>query len=301
MDTIVAVPLDSELASFIGKKGVDESIAFYNRKMGNDIIIGIAPSSMEDKFSALPETLLLADMILLSTKNVDKAFGEVLVASLLLNKKIMLTSDNDVSAMLSGINTERISVVGRDSILDTILKNAAGSKPTGVPRVDIDKAFNVKGVGTVALGIVTKGKIKVHDNLFHSSGKTVSIRSIQAQDEDQKEACVGVRVGLALKGIDADDIQKGDILSTKAVKRVKRMVIEMEMSSFVKEELEVNKRYSVASNFSYSDAFIEAIDGKTVKLRLEKAIAIAAGDMFLLVRGAVPRVFASGTIKEILD
>ncbi|MDE1869091.1 MAG: hypothetical protein KGH60_03970 [Candidatus Micrarchaeota archaeon] len=298
MDTIVAVPLDSELASFIGKKGVDESIAFYNRKMGSDIIIGIAPSSMEEKFSALPETLLLADMILLSTKNVDKTFGEVLVASLLLNKRIMLTSDNDVSAMLLGISTANISVVERDSLLDTILKNATNANASGEPRVDIDKAFNVKGVGTVALGIVTKGRIKVHDNLLHSSGKTVSIRSIQAQDEDQKEAGVGVRVGLALKNIDADDIEKGDILSSKAVKRVKNIVVDIETSSFVKEELEVNKRYSIASNFSYSDAFVDSIEGKTVKLRLEKAIAIDTNDRCLLVRGSVPRIFASGTVKE---
>ncbi|MGI0134490.1 MAG: hypothetical protein ACREBW_05990, partial [Candidatus Micrarchaeaceae archaeon] len=73
---------------------------------------------------------------------------------------------------------------------------------------------------------------------------------------------------------------------------------DIEMSSFVKEPLEVGKRYSIASNFSYSDAFVDAIDGKTVKFRLEKAIAVDIGDRCLVVREGVPRIFASGTVKE---
>jgi Selenocysteine-specific translation elongation factor len=49
--------------------------------------------------------------------------------------------------------------------------------------VDLDKAFVVKGVGSVVLGIVSKGSVAVHDTLYASSGKQ-AFRSIQSQDKD---------------------------------------------------------------------------------------------------------------------
>ena len=79
MNTIVAIPFDSELASFIGKRGSENSITFYNRKFNEHVVVGIMPSSIEEKFYALPQCMLVADQILVSTKSVDRSFGEVLM------------------------------------------------------------------------------------------------------------------------------------------------------------------------------------------------------------------------------
>lgn len=68
--------------------------------------------------------------------------------------------------------------------------------------VHIDQAFVVKGVGTVVLGF-TLTHIKVHDQvLLLPSMKPAEIRSIQVLDVDYEEVGPGVRVGLALKGVD---------------------------------------------------------------------------------------------------
>lgn len=66
--------------------------------------------------------------------------------------------------------------------------------------VPVDHAFSVKGVGTVVLGLVTKGTVKKHDALKVLPGtKTVQVRSIQKHDDDFDLASEGDRVGSGLK------------------------------------------------------------------------------------------------------
>jgi selenocysteine-specific translation elongation factor len=90
---------------------------------------------------------------------------------------------------------------------------------TGV--VMIDHAFNVKGIGTVVLGSVERGTIHQHDMVTVLPGEmTCQIRSIQKHDADAKEAYQTDRVGLALKNIDAENLERGMVLTTDSSIRV---------------------------------------------------------------------------------
>lgn len=298
MNTIIAIPFDEELAEFVGKKGSENSITFYNRRFNNDTIVAIMPSSIEEKFYALPQCMLVADQIIASTKSVDKIFGELLVACSVLGKPVIFTKDNDITNLLSAIKLENYSFCERDKLLDTIIAGKAANPPEQ-KRIDIDKAFNVKGIGTVVLGVVTKGTVKVHDNLYHNSGKPVGVRSLQSQDEDIKEAGPGTRVGIALKGIDDSEMKKGDILSSLQTKSGRQLMLDVNASSFAKEVIETGKNYSIATGFSYSVAVVEEVNGTKIKLKLEKGICAEVGDKFMLVRAIAPRIFASGKILEI--
>jgi len=299
MDTVVAVPLDERLAEFIGKKGSDESsITFYNRKVGDSVIVAIAPSSIDEKFYAVPQTLLMADQILVSTGDIDKVFGEVLIACSLLGKRTIFTKDGDISQMLSALKFQGAEFCDREQAVETLMSFASAQGGSSA-RIDIDRAFNVKGVGVVALGVVTKGTVKVHDAMQHSSGKLVTIRSIQSQDEDVKEAHAGARVGLALKGISEEEMQKGDTLSKSQIKPAKKIKADLNNSPFIKEPLEVGKAYSIAIGFSYVVSFLEEISGNLATLRLEKAVPVETGDAFLMSRTIQPRIFASGKVLSV--
>ncbi len=295
---LIAVPIDSKLAEFIGKKGSENSITFYNRKVDDDVVVAIAPSSIAEKFYALPETLLMAEQIVISTASVDKAFGEVLVAASLLNKRVILTDGNDVSQFVKGLNMNPPEVVGKELIIEKIIAHQQKHGDSQEVRVDIDKAFPVKGVGTILLGIVTKGKLKVHDKLYHGSGKEVVVRSIQSQDIDVQEAERYVRVGIAAKGIEYDEVEKGDILTNKQYKKCGKANATIKISDFAKQKIDVNDRYGFVSNFSYVDATVEKVDGDQVTLKFEKELSLEEGDEFMLMRSHSPRVFASGKIES---
>ena len=79
----------------------------------------------------------------------------------------------------------------------------------------IDHAFEVKGVGTVALGVIKQGSLKVHDEFqIYPQNKKILVKSIQMHDDSVLDSESPSRVGLALKGIYADDISRGDIVSS---------------------------------------------------------------------------------------
>jgi selenocysteine-specific translation elongation factor len=80
--------------------------------------------------------------------------------------------------------------------------------------VPVDHYYHVKGVGIVVLGCVAQGLIKKHDTLkVLPTEKTAQIRSIKKHDDDSENAVAGDRVGLSLKNIEAEDLDRGYVLT----------------------------------------------------------------------------------------
>ncbi len=100
---------------------------------------------------------------------------------------------------------------GDSSIIDLSKIGPSPNSPPSGTLIYIDRAFSVKGVGTVVLGFVLGGKVSVHDRLRAvptSPEKTVEVKGIQVNDEDYESAGEGIRVGLSLKGVDAKELDK---------------------------------------------------------------------------------------------
>ena len=221
---VVALPNDKELAASVGKGGTESSMLFYNRKVEDDTVTVLTPTDTEKRYYAVPESILLADVIVLGTAHVDALLGETLIAAGMVDKPVILTDENDVSRFTKDAGISKISIVKREALLQEIRRvGPVGSQ--GDVRIDIDAAFNVKGVGTVLLGIVRNGTVRTHDTLVHSGGKQVMIRSIQSLDVDIESAVKGIRVGLAVKGLESDEVEKGDILAMQQAPRINFSVL----------------------------------------------------------------------------
>jgi hypothetical protein len=296
MNVVVAVPVDENLASFIGKKGSSESITFFNRKYGSDVIVTLFPSQEDEKVHALAETLLIASRIVISTAAVDKRFGEALVAASLLDKPLLITDDNDVGAFTRGAGVSNFKVVPREGLLDAIVAQLPEKPKAEGVRVDIDKAFPVRGIGTVALGVVTRGTIRQHDKLYHTSGKQVMVRSLQSQDEDVTSCDVGTRVGVSLKDINESEIGKGDLLTSAPVRRTKKLTLRYRSSPAAKETVMEGSSYRFVTNFSRSDCVVTKVSPGEMEIELANPLPMEQGDDAFLIRGDVPRLFASGKV-----
>ena len=295
MNIVAAVPVDESLASFIGKKGSENSITFYNRKSGADVVVVLVPNQAEDKAYALAESLLIASCAVLSTATLDRRFGEALVACSLLGKRAFVTDDNDASALLKSAGLVDYTRVSKSELLDRLVAGPDNGSEAGV-RIDIDKAFPVRGIGTVVLGVVTRGTLRQHDKLVHTSGKEVLVRSMQSQDEDITEAKAGTRVGVSLKDIADDEVEKGDLLTKAHVPRSATLTVEARFNAAAREPVAVGSRYGVASGFAYSECVVKKVDGQRLELALSAPIAVETGDTVLLTRGSIPRIFASGKV-----
>jgi elongation factor 1-alpha len=86
-------------------------------------------------------------------------------------------------------------------------------KATGKPlRLPVQDVYTITGIGTVPVGRVETGTLKVGDKIiFLPSGKSGEVKSIEMHHESVTEAQPGDNVGFNVRGIDKNDIRRGDV------------------------------------------------------------------------------------------
>jgi selenocysteine-specific translation elongation factor len=122
---------------------------------------------------------------------------------------------------------ERYEILGEDivSLCESLLheddrmgdREKPLSSGTG-GAVPVDRHYNVKGVGIVVLGCVSRGMIKKHDTFrVLPTEKTAQIRLIQKHDDEADASYPGDRVELALKNIEAGHLDRRYVLSNDPI------------------------------------------------------------------------------------
>lgn len=86
-------------------------------------------------------------------------------------------------------------------------------KPTDKPlRLPIQDVYTITGIGTVPVGRVETGKLKVGDKIvFMPGGKAGEVKSIEMHHESVQEAEPGDNIGFNVRGIDKNDIRRGEV------------------------------------------------------------------------------------------
>jgi selenocysteine-specific elongation factor len=84
----------------------------------------------------------------------------------------------------------------------------------GEPLLHVDRAFTIRGAGTVVTGTLWSGTIAAGDRLvLLPGGEPVRVRSVQVHDEPVQRAAAGQRVALNLAGIDLRAVARGDAVA----------------------------------------------------------------------------------------
>jgi len=222
----VAVIGPGGYAGHLGKKGTVSDITFYNQKRDQTTVTYVEPGRYPEKISSLFFAVSMADMALLIVDEINPAFGEcvLMLDAAKVEKGVLVLrnylSPEQVLPLVKGTVVENYTIEPddhnhlREMFLEAAGKQPAGAKGLKYGSVPVDHHFPVKGVGTVVLGGVAEGTIRVHDELrVFPTIRVAHVRSIQKHDEDVPEATEGDRVGLALKGIEAGDLDRGFVLS----------------------------------------------------------------------------------------
>ena len=86
-------------------------------------------------------------------------------------------------------------------------------KPTDKPlRVPVQDVYTITGVGTVPVGRVETGILKLGDTLiFEPAGVTGEVKSIEMHHEVIPEAMPGDNIGFNVRGIERTAIRRGDV------------------------------------------------------------------------------------------
>jgi len=225
----VAVLGASGYGNSLGKKGTSTDITLYNLKKGEDTVTFIEPTRYPERLAPLFYAVSLAKKAIVVVDEINATFGECLVMLQCANIKsgyIILRNfipKEKIEPLIKGTSLEKFEFVKDDPafLREQLLAEASQQKPAEVPvgqqpigTVPVDHAFNVKGVGTVILGIAVNGIVQKHATLnVLSAAKTAQVRSIQKHDDEFDVASEGDRVGLALKNVDVEDLDRGTVLT----------------------------------------------------------------------------------------
>ena len=103
---------------------------------------------------------------------------------------------------------------GIDKLLpaDEVLQRACAMPA----RMWIDRAFSIKGAGTVVTGTWAAGSVNIGDRLklVTASGEhDVTVRGLHSENSAVDKAEPVMRLALNLRGVDADAISRGDVLT----------------------------------------------------------------------------------------
>ncbi len=102
--------------------------------------------------------------------------------------------------------------------LERLVERIPERSPEGAFFMPIDRAFPVKGFGSVVTGTAYRGRVRKDDTLLLLPGSLkTEIRSVQVHDKPVEEARSGQRVALSLGGISLADLERGYVLCTPGV------------------------------------------------------------------------------------
>ncbi|HWG90270.1 MAG TPA: EF-Tu/IF-2/RF-3 family GTPase [Candidatus Thermoplasmatota archaeon] len=217
----VAVLGQPEVAKQLGKKSTESDITLYDLREGNADLTLMTATRYPEKPQSLSYVVQQADAALLVIEALTREIGEQILAldAAGVNQGLIVLRNyiqpEQVQPLLKGTTLENYAFFPDDLVkLRLRLGEFESRAKEGATRVPIDQHFNVKGVGVVVLGTVKGGPIKKHDNLrAFPAEKSALVRSIQVHDVDVDTAHYGERVGLALKNIEVEDLDRGFVLA----------------------------------------------------------------------------------------
>jgi selenocysteine-specific elongation factor len=133
----------------------------------------------------------------------------------------------DVEELLESVGIEApivpvsgVTGEGVEELLAALDALAADSLESGggLARLPVDRAFVLKGIGVVVTGTLWSGEIRPGDTLYSASGHRPRVRGIQNHGRPAEVAYPGARTALDLAGIEASQIEAGDVLLSRPVR-----------------------------------------------------------------------------------
>ena len=303
----------------IGKKGTSTDITFYNLKKGEDTVTLIEPSRYPERLAPLFYAVSLSSQAIVVVDQLDATLGESLVmlqCSEIKSGYIILRNylpKEKILPLIKGTSLEAFEFLPDDRE-SSQRETSFGSCKTAAPEVSggqqtvgivpVDHAFNVKGVGVVVLGVVAKGIVQKHALLqVLPVGKSALVRSIQKHDDEFDVAGEGDRVGLALKNVEVEDLDRGAVLTNDpAVKTSSKVEVNAVLVKYwqmpIKSGMVMHVGHWAQFLTAKVDAITETVDPKkpSLTLTLDKPLVYCSNDKAVLMYLEGAKLRVAGTL-----
>ncbi|QEC50821.1 selenocysteine-specific translation elongation factor [Baekduia soli] len=159
----------------------------------------------------------------------------------------------------------------------------------------VDRAFTVHGIGTVVTGTLWSGTLRPGDEIALLPGdRAVRVRGLQVHDEPVPEARAGQRVAVALAGVRARDIGRGDVLARPGTLG-ETSVLDCALAL---RDARHGERVQVHHGTRDVAGRLADLGDGLWQVRLEHPVAAARGDRLVVRRPAPPDTLGGGVVLD---
>jgi len=241
----------------------------------------------------------MIDFPVLVVNKLTKEIGEMIIGidEMKFEKGFIITSIKDeLQPLIKNTSLEKFKLIKEEQLWPEIL-NMNVERKDDFLLIPIDNYFNVRGIGTVILGIIKSGKINLHDKLMiEPLGKEILIKGIQSQDKDIEEASAGTRIGLNLKGVEAEEIKRGFVLC-KEIEKSSEVKIKFNKNKFFKQEIKKDISVLLSLGLQVITCTVESV-GDELFLKSNQKIVYRKNQRCIIAsqNDILPRIIGSGII-----
>lgn len=168
-------------------------------------------------------------------------------------------------------------------VLDEVLAQVPAPDPQARVRVWIDRAFSVKGAGTVVTGTLAAGTLRVGDTLQLASPdgtRAVEVRGLHSENTAHQVLEPTSRVAVNLRGISADAIHRGhSLLSLGAWELVEQIDVRR---TFGQDFYELPQNIVVHIGTAGLEAHVRPLSADYARLSLAHPLPLQLLDRFVV-------------------
>jgi selenocysteine-specific elongation factor len=197
------------------------------------------------------------------------------------------------------------------------LRSATPQRNIGKPRLLIDRAFNLSGIGAVVTGTLSGGSISAGESVFLQPGNfKTRVRSLQTHRANVAAAQPGMRAGINLaelpKHSSTHDFRRGRVLTTAQFDSSAVLDVMVERSGRLQDSSPAGRPLKSGTNvyLHYGTGRVPAVlvlagdgvlaPGKSAigQLRLDSPVLAFAGDRFVVRDRSEQHTIAGGVILD---
>ena len=186
------------------------------------------------------------------------------------------------------------------------LDDVEGRSSADIFRMPVDRAFTVRGTGTVVTGTVWSGQLPVDASaVILPSRKPVRVRRIEQHGQSVPSARAGNRAAVALAGVNVDEVQRGSVLvGEKAWRTTQLFEAALEIDTEIATTLSPRTRVRLHAGASEADArLVFSSDGgagaaSLARVTTSAPVALRGGDRFVLRLPAPLRTIGGGVVID---
>ena len=167
------------------------------------------------------------------------------------------------------------------------------------PRLWVDRAFSVRGAGTVVTGTLMEGRMSVGDDLEVLPGrKRTRIRGMQSHEKEIEGADPGRRLALNLTGLDRSETPRGTMLGLPGQwDLTARFLAKVRAARYV-DDLTSRGAFQVHLGSGAYPATIKRLEGDYALIGVSSALPMRTGDRFILRESGRRQVVAGGVVID---